>query len=75
MVNSTRTFVVSHSTGVSRSTFAIMSRWLTEGLTLPDEILGMICQELGRERDFGALYRCAQSSSSFADPALRTMYQ
>ena len=44
-------------------------------LSLPDEILTMICQELGQERDFGSLYRCALASSSLADPALRTMYQ
>lgn len=43
--------------------------------TLPDEILGMICQELGQDRDFVSLYRCAQASKSLADPALRTMYQ
>lgn len=46
-----------------------------EGSTLPDEILSMICQELGQDRDFGSLYRCALSCKSFADPALRTMYQ
>lgn len=43
--------------------------------SLPDEVLGMICQELGLDRDFGCLYRCAQVSRSFADPALRTMYK
>ncbi|EXJ81032.1 hypothetical protein A1O3_07320 [Capronia epimyces CBS 606.96] len=43
--------------------------------TLPDEILSMICQELGKDGDFASLYRCALSSRSFADPALRTMYQ
>lgn len=46
-----------------------------EGSTLPEEILSIICQELGSEGDFGSLYRCARSSKSFADPALRTMYQ
>ena len=43
--------------------------------SLPDEVFGMICQELGLDRDFGSLYRCAQASRSFADPALRTMYK
>lgn len=43
--------------------------------SLPDEILDMICRELGRDRDFGSLYRCALSSRSLADPALRTLYQ
>jgi hypothetical protein len=46
-----------------------------EAKSLPDEILSMICQELGHDRDFGSLYRCALSSRAFADPALRTMYQ
>ena len=42
---------------------------------LPDEILSLICHELGLDRDFGSLYRCALSAKSLADPALRTMYQ
>lgn len=42
---------------------------------LPDEILSLICQELGQDRDFGTLYNCALSVKSLADPALRTMYQ
>ncbi|KIW91872.1 uncharacterized protein Z519_07842 [Cladophialophora bantiana CBS 173.52] len=46
-----------------------------QGAILPDEILSLICEELGHERDFGSLYTCALSSKSFADPALRTMYQ
>lgn len=41
---------------------------------LPDEILSLICLELGNDRDFGSLYRCAQSAPILADPALRTMY-
>lgn len=45
------------------------------GVTLPEEILSMICEELGKEGDFGSLYKCALSSKSFADAALRTMYQ
>jgi hypothetical protein len=46
-----------------------------QGESLPDEILSMICQELGNDRDFGSLFKCALSSKSFADPALRTIYQ
>ncbi|KIY00539.1 uncharacterized protein Z520_03202 [Fonsecaea multimorphosa CBS 102226] len=46
-----------------------------QGAVLPDEILSLICEELGIEREFGSLYTCALSSKSFADPALRTMYQ
>ncbi|KAJ9607779.1 hypothetical protein H2200_007857 [Cladophialophora chaetospira] len=45
------------------------------GETLPEEILSLVCQELGSDRDFGSLYKCARSSKTFADPALRTMYQ
>lgn len=48
---------------------------LYQGATLPEEILSLICQELGRDGDFGSLYKCARSSKAFADPALRTMYQ
>ncbi|KAL2396905.1 hypothetical protein ABEF93_004614 [Exophiala dermatitidis] len=45
------------------------------GASLPDEILSVVCQELGNDGDFRSLYQCALSSRSFADPALRTMYQ
>lgn len=45
------------------------------GIILPDEILSLICQELGKDKDFDTLYRCALSAKSLADPALRTMYQ
>lgn len=34
----------------------------------------MVCQELGNDRDFTTLYRCAQSTPMIADTALRTMY-
>ncbi|KIW19812.1 hypothetical protein PV08_00387 [Exophiala spinifera] len=52
-----------------------MSSATGRGTTLPDEILAMICAELGNDNDFGSLFSCALSSKSFADPALRTMYQ
>jgi hypothetical protein len=42
---------------------------------LPEEILVLICEELGRRRDFPTLFRCALSSVSFSEPALRTMYR
>ncbi|KAK5104978.1 hypothetical protein LTS08_001251 [Lithohypha guttulata] len=42
---------------------------------LPEEILSIICQELGRERDFNTLFNCALSARTLADPALRTIYQ
>lgn len=43
--------------------------------SLPDEMLNMVCHELGQDRDFGSLFRCALASRSLADPALRTLYQ
>lgn len=46
-----------------------------EAAVLPEEILSLICAELGREREFRCLYNCARSSRSLADAALRTMYQ
>ena len=42
---------------------------------LPEEILVLICEELGRRRDFPTLFGCALSSVSFSEPALRTMYR
>jgi hypothetical protein len=42
---------------------------------LPEEILVLICEELGRRKDFPALFACALSSVSFSEPALRTMYR
>jgi hypothetical protein len=42
---------------------------------LPEEILVLICEELGRWRDFPTLFACALSSVSFSEPALRTMYR
>lgn len=43
--------------------------------TLPDEVLNLICEDLGQQRDFSTLFKCAQSCASLADPALRTMYR
>ncbi len=42
---------------------------------LPEEILVLICEELGRRRDFPTLFACALSSVSLSEPALRTMYR
>ncbi|RMZ87543.1 hypothetical protein DV736_g5232, partial [Chaetothyriales sp. CBS 134916] len=42
---------------------------------LPDEVLSLVCQELGHDKDFATLYRCGQSAQALADPALRTLYQ
>ncbi len=35
----------------------------------------LICEELGRRRDFGTLFGCALSSVAFSEPALRIMYR
>lgn len=42
---------------------------------LPEEILGLICGDLGDQRDFATLYNCARSAKSLADAAIRTLYQ
>jgi hypothetical protein len=42
---------------------------------LPDEVLTLICEDLGQQRDFSTLFKCALSCASLADPALRTMYR
>ncbi len=42
---------------------------------LPEEILVLICEELGRRKDFPTLFGCALSSVSFSEPALRTIYR
>jgi hypothetical protein len=42
---------------------------------LPEEILVLICEELGARRDFLTLFGCALSSVSFSEPALRIMYK
>jgi hypothetical protein len=44
-------------------------------VTLPEEILSIVCQVLATDRDFDALYKSALASKSFADAALRTIYQ
>ena len=42
---------------------------------LPDEVLALICEDLGQQRDFSTLFKCAQTCTTLADPALRTMYR
>jgi hypothetical protein len=42
---------------------------------LPEEIFVLICEELGRRRDFPTLFGCALSSVSLSEPALRMMYR
>lgn len=43
--------------------------------SLPEEILTLICEELGRDRDFNSLFACALSAKTVADPGLRTLYK
>jgi hypothetical protein len=42
---------------------------------LPEEILLLICEELGRRKDFSTLFQCTLSSVALSEPALRTMYR
>lgn len=42
---------------------------------LPEEVISLICAELGSSGDFGTLYNCARSAKIIADSALRTIYQ
>ena len=42
---------------------------------LPEEILVLICEELGRRRDFPTLFGCALSSVALSEPALRIVYR
>ncbi|RMD39819.1 hypothetical protein DV735_g5309, partial [Chaetothyriales sp. CBS 134920] len=65
--------------------FGCLDESTTSTATLPDEVLSLVCQELGRgdnnshhhnnSRDFATLFRCALSARALADPALRTLYQ
>ncbi|KKY29161.1 hypothetical protein UCRPC4_g00130 [Phaeomoniella chlamydospora] len=42
---------------------------------LPDDIIHLICEQLGAQGDFASLYRCALSSPRFCDSALKTLYR
>lgn len=42
---------------------------------LPEEVISLVCAELGFSKDFGTLYNCARSAKHVADSALRIMYQ
>lgn len=43
--------------------------------TLPDDVLYLICDELGERRDFGTLFSCSTASKSLGDAALRVLYR
>jgi hypothetical protein len=42
---------------------------------LPTDIVLLICEELGNQRDFGTLFNCAISGKYFAGSALLWLYQ
>jgi hypothetical protein len=42
---------------------------------LPDDVLHLICDQLGQQRDFHTLYLCARSSKQLAIPALSSLYR
>ena len=42
---------------------------------LPDDVLHLICEQLGAQKQFATLYRCALSSHRFSEPALKTLYR
>lgn len=44
-------------------------------VTLPDDVLFLIAAELGRQRDFDALFSCACTGRRFAIPALTSLYR
>lgn len=43
-------------------------------ISLPDEIIGLICLALGADRDFSTLFNCALTATSIVDAALRHLY-
>lgn len=43
--------------------------------SLPPEILGLICEELGANRDFQSLFYCALAGKSLVRPALSSLYR
>lgn len=42
---------------------------------LPDDILHLLCEELGAQDQFDALFNCACASRSLAIPALTNLYR
>ncbi|KZF22749.1 hypothetical protein L228DRAFT_260889 [Xylona heveae TC161] len=44
-------------------------------ITLPDDVLHLICEELWLQRDFNTLFQCAVSSKVLAAPALASLYR
>lgn len=42
---------------------------------LPDDILHLICEQLGAQGEFASLFRCALAGSRFCEPALKTLYR
>ncbi|KAG0648558.1 hypothetical protein D0Z07_5163 [Hyphodiscus hymeniophilus] len=52
-----------------------MTASLRAELSLPLEVLGMVCDELGHKQDLGALFNCAVSSKQLAQPAIPLLYR
>ena len=44
-------------------------------VSLPDDLLYMVCTKLWEQRDFDTLYHCARSTKQLADPALAHLYR
>ena len=44
-------------------------------VTLPQDILHLLCEELARQRDFDTLFNCATANQEFAVPALTHLYR
>ena len=42
---------------------------------LPDDLLHMICHQLGEQRDFDTLYHCSCAGKQLAVPALASIYR
>jgi hypothetical protein len=53
--------------------------WLNDpvkmAVTLPSEILFMVLDNLGDDRDYNSLYQCALASKYFAEHALAVLYR
>jgi hypothetical protein len=44
-------------------------------VAVPEDILHMICVELGHQKDFNTLFSCALASKAFAPSALQCLYR
>lgn len=44
-------------------------------ISLPVDVLHLICEQLWHQRDFNTLFNCALSSRQLAIPALANLYR